>query len=150
MAARARYWLALAGCLVVVGYLSTGDDDVPSGHVRCVRGVPTMWIRPGISPAESVLVRRHEEVHIHQATRMGCAAWEQYVVTPEGRLDLETEAYCADVLAFAGSERFVEEAAAEIIGMLLTSRRYRHVASLGRARIEAAVHAACGLAGPRP
>jgi hypothetical protein len=71
------------------------------GHTRCGGGEPVVRIRPGLPPAESALVAAHEEIHVRQARHMGCEAWEVMMGTGEGRLELEAEAYCADLLAIA-------------------------------------------------
>jgi hypothetical protein len=143
---RPAFWYLLLATLALAAYVQYVElAEAPLGHTRCVGGEPVVWIRPGLTPVESALVAAHEEIHVHQARRVGCEAWEVMMGMGEGRLELEAEAYCADLLAIAPTEWTVEQGARSVVERFANSRRHRNVRQLGRERIAAELYEPCGL-----
>ena len=148
--ARPTFWLALAAALGLTAFsIHVDRRDAPLGTTECVDGVPMVWIRPGLPRGESLLVARHEQRHVEQALRIGCDAFTAHVSTAEGWLQLEAEAYCADLREMMTTERGVREGADALIDQFLTSWRYRHLQRLGREHVEKVIYEACESTWPR-
>lgn len=65
-----------------------------SGMTFCSKGQISVFLNPGLS--DLVLMDRvllHEQVHVSQFRGMGCEAVNAMVVTPEGQVQIEGEAY---------------------------------------------------------
>jgi hypothetical protein len=136
LSAAAGLWLALTPPAAPAGV---------QGYTECVGGEPVARIRPGLTGADSVWVAGHEATHYSQARRMGCDVWALWVRTPEGSLDAEAEAYCADVLAVAATEADVKEGARLVAENLLETPSYARIRTLGRDSVSRVVRRHCGV-----
>jgi hypothetical protein len=138
------FWLALAAALGLAAFsIHLDQRDAPLGVTECIEGMPVVWIRPDLTPGEKALVARHEARHVEQAHALGCERFSELVETPEGWLQLEAEAYCADIREMMTTEQGVREGADALIERFLTGRRYRHLQRLGREQVERVIYEAC-------
>jgi hypothetical protein len=142
--ARPIFWTLFLGTAAAVAFTLHGDqEDGPIGSTRCVDGEPVVWIRPNLTPGEKALVARHEARHVEQAQALGCERFTELVETVKGWLQLEAEAYCADIREMMTTERGMREGADALIERFLTGRRYRRLQRLGREHVERVIREAC-------
>jgi hypothetical protein len=141
--ARLAFWTLFLTASATVAFAAYSDGaEQPIRSTRCVDGEPVLWIRPDLSPAEKAQVARHEARHVEQAQALGCERFSELVETPEGWLQLEAEAYCADIREMM-TELGMREEADVLIERFLTVRQYQRVQRLGREHGEHIIHAVC-------
>jgi hypothetical protein len=102
-------------------------------------GEPRVTISSTVSPADSLPVRRHEEVHAAQCRELGALRYRARNLTVRGRLSLEAPGYCAGARARLAQgedsarvrERLHDDAAAAFVG------------DIGADTVRAALRSAC-------
>jgi len=107
---------------------------------------------PGVGPLQQFsrdltgeleeIVVVHEHAHAEQCRAMGAAAWAARYRTVRGRIELEAEAFCAeiDLLAGRGLDReSLIEPRVEILG-----QGYRNHGALSADEVRAIIRATCG------
>lgn len=118
-----------------MGYVSYScRDDTPFGYIRI----------DVLVTEEALPTLAHEWKHIEQADKVGCQKWNDMTTTRNGKLELESEAFCAGAITAVRYGRFenLHEAIWHYARWL--SEGYVH----GLSHIEAAklIHDACSKA----
>ena len=109
----------------------------------CLPGIgPLQQFREDLEGEQEEVVYLHESVHAEQCRMLGAARYASRYGTPQGRLDLEAQAFCAevDVLSLRGGVR--ERLLDRTVETLATS--YFADGEMPRSRVWAAVDLACG------
>lgn len=92
--------VALAASLVGLP-LAFFAAPVPAGAdamTLCLPGVgPVRQFAEGLSGELEEIVEVHELMHVQQCRSMGAAGWYVAYGSPEGRMRLEAEAFCAEI-----------------------------------------------------
>jgi hypothetical protein len=96
----------LAALLLAIGWsvprmLSLRETRASAlAYTECPwRGPARVTMRPHVTPADTVPVRRHEAVHAAQCDSLGPVRYRMTNLTAKGRLSLEAPAYCAGARA---------------------------------------------------
>ena len=109
----------------------------------CLPGIgPLQQFREDLEGEEEEVVHIHENAHAEQCRWLGAAQYAQLYGTALGRLELEAEAYCAEVevLSLRGAVR--ERLLDRTVETLMTS--YFDEGQMPRSAVWAAVDLACG------
>ena len=108
----------------------------------CLPGIgPLQQFREDLEEEREEVVYIHERVHAEQCRRLGATRYASWYATPEGRLELEAEAFCEEVgvLSLRGAER--ERLLAWTVETLMS--RYFDEGEIPRSEVWAAVDFAC-------
>ncbi len=109
----------------------------------CLPGIgPLQQFREGLEGEQEEVVYIHESAHAEQCRWLGASRYAKLYGTPLGRLELEAEAYCAEVevLSLRGAVR--ERLLDRTVETLMTS--YFADGQMSRSDVWAAVDLACG------
>lgn len=153
LAARSGHWLRRAGTLGAASVLAA-FVVVPA--IFFLRPVPAgadavTLCMPGLGPLQQFardldgdleeVVLVHEETHARQCRALGAAEWMVRYGTLRGRMELEAEAFCAEVelLAARGADR--ERLIEPRVEVLYEG--YRNDGTLSMAQVREIVRAAC-------
>ena len=109
----------------------------------CLPGIgPLQQFNEDLEGQQEEVVYLHESVHAEQCRRLGATRYASSYGTPEGRLELEVEAFCeeVEVLSMRGAERgrLVDRA----VETLVTS--YFDDGRVPRSEVRTSVDLACG------
>jgi hypothetical protein len=104
---------------------------------------PLQQFREDLEGEHEEVVYIHESVHAEQCRRLGAARFASRYSTPPGRLELEVEAFCAEVevlsLRGAAQERLLDQT----VETMVTS--YFYDDQMPRSAVRAAVNLTCGV-----
>ncbi len=109
----------------------------------CVPGIgPLQQFREDLEGEQEEVVYIHEGVHAEQCRWLGAAQYASLYSTPAGRLELEAEAFCAEVEVLSGRGAERDRLLDRTVETLVTS--YFDDGQVPRSEVWAAVDLACG------
>ena len=129
--------------LIPVVFLLVPVSPQADAVTLCVPGIgPLQQFREDLEGELEEVVFIHEGVHAEQCRWLGAAQYAGLYATPAGRLELEAEAFCAEVEVLSGRGAERERLLDRTVETLATS--YFEDGQVPRTEIWAAVDLACG------